>query len=715
MRNFLFTIIVFSGLFAETNEVNLKLNDPEIKKRSASCSKGGVIKTDDITIYAKNFDYKNEDGEHIVTASGNLLIAYTHYFIIGDSITYNFKEKKGIIKNAVGTVNNIVTGGKELEIFEDGSIEIKDAFITPSTVNPPLFNITSPLITIDSKTQAVAKTMVARFNDVPFMWLPSYGTTLDPKYETPPTIAYSVDLENNQMPTLYGRYKMYDNEFLQAYARLEYRFLAFDEKISKKQWNWFDGLGASLDLDMTSNNKQFTFQTRNFVTYNIWPLNPDPNVVGLRYRLQGLYTGETEDEKIEFKVQWDYLSDRFIRKNFKPKNDWTLKTLENNEAFIKYRTNPAYVTLFAQPRLNKYRGFKQQLPSLNIAVEPIELFGTQIYIEQSYNTAYLDYLYAEELRGAVNDFNAGRISTIYNIYRPFNFNGFNITPRVGFDGIFYTNNQNGDVTYQAVASYGGDASWNLCGTYDSLDHYIKPFITYNGLTSPTSPNNEHYIFSIDDGYAAYNQVLYGIKNEVYFHRYPVDTPTFAFNIRGMSFIGSDSFTKGIAKGDLEFMWHFPRVEISAIFGWNFEKNCYDYTHVRFGWTINDYFAVSTEFRDRNKFWWRKDNHENFIVDSFRTINDLASTPLSNPRYCFVNKAQLQLSPLWTLQLENNVGQAHSYTNDLGEKVPGDNQYYIQTKGQLFMIVSNYLKFGLYGTFTNADKENAYGVILEIAK
>ncbi|MCH9811963.1 hypothetical protein K0U07_04265 [bacterium] len=717
MRKFYYTLIALTGIFAVSDDIELKLNEPTITKRSATCAKGGKLKTDDITIYAKNFDYHEEDGEKVVTASGNLLISYSDYFMIGDSITYNFKEKRGTVINAVATTGIMLTGGKELQIFEDGSLEIKDAFITADPQKQATIELTSPLVTIDSKTNASTKTVVGRFNGVPFMWLPSYGTTLNPKYEEPPTIDYGIGVENNQMPAIYGRFKMYDNQNLQAYARLEYRFLTFDDKVRRinRGIKWYDGLGGAFDLDYKSDNKKFSFQTRNFVTYSIVPLDINPYLVALRYRLQGLYKGETEDERVETKVQWDYLSDRFIRKNFKPKHNWVLKTLENNEAYVKYRSDPAFVSLYAKPRLNKYRGFKQELPSFNIAVQPIELFGTKIYMEQTYNTAYLNYLYAEELRDAVPDFNAGRISTIYNIYRPFNVFGVTITPRVGFDGIFYSNNQNGDTPYLAAGTYGGDITKEVVGEFDSFDHYIKPYIQYNGYTPPTSDNSNHFVFSRKDGYAAYNQIIYGLKNEIYFHRFPVDTPTFAINARGMTFIGSKAFTGGISKGDLEFLWHYPRMEFGVKFGWNFQKNTYDFTHVRFGWTINDYFAVSSEFRSRGRFWWRKNNHESFIVDYFRTIADLQETPLSNARYCFVNKAQLQLSPLWVLQLENNVGKTASYTNDAGIEVPGDNQYYIQTKANLFMIVSNTQKFGASATFTNANKENAYSLIWEIAK
>lgn len=719
MRNFLCTFLLFSYAYSSTDEINLKLNDPVFTQKSAKCSRGGVIKTEKITIYAKEFDYHNQDGDHSVTATGNLLIAYGKFFIIGDSISYDFKENRGVIENGVGTINNMIAGGEKILLFEDGSMEIQEAFATPSVTVPPIFEVTSPLITISSKYKAHTKTAVGRLNGVPILWLPTMGMTLDPKYKTQPPILYTLVRESGQVPSLLARVKMYQDDALQAYLRLEYRFLFLDDKIKKarKKQNapppaWYEGIGGSIDVDYKVPDKKIKFETRNFVTYNIWPLNPNANKVGLRYRIQGKYQGSTEDEKVETLVQWDKLSDRFIRSDFESQagQNWDLKTLENNIGYVKYRTDPVFITLFAQPRLNKYRGFKQSLPSLTAAARPIEFFNSKVYLEQTYDTSYLDYLYAEELRGAVSDFDSVRLSTIYNLYRPFNFGGFNITPRAGFDGIFYSNNQSQKTSWQAVASYGGDASMLFCGEYKDLRHYIKPFVKYNGLTPPTSSNNDHFIFSIDDGYSSYNQLIFGLNNEFFFNRFPVDNPTFAFNVSGMSFFDTASFKDPVAKGDLEFLFHYPRMELTAKFGWNFEKNCYDYFHGKYGWTINDYFAFSSEFRDRGRYWWRKDNHESFVIDSHRTIDELQNTPLSNSRYCLVNKLQMQIAPLWTFQIENNTGKQNSYVNDDGQLIPGDNQFYVQTKLILSMVLGNSYRLGISYMMSNSKKDNAFGLV-----
>jgi hypothetical protein len=715
MRNFLYTFLLVSYAYSSTDEINLKLNDPVFTQKSAKCSRGGVIKTEEITIYGKEFDYHDKGDDHSVTVTGNLLVKYGEFFIIGDNISYDFKEKRGVIENGVGTINGIIAGGEKIFLFEDGSMEIEEAFATPSPTIPPTFEVTTPLISITSKSKAVTKTMVGRLNGVPIIWLPSWGMNLDPKNKSKPPLTYNLVWENYQVPSISGRAKLYDNGALQAYARLEYRFLFLDDRIDRKQERtWYEGIGGAVDVDYKVPDKKMEFKTRNFATYNIWPLNPKANQVGLRYRLQGQYKGTTEDEKVESLVQWDKLSDRFIRKDFgsQASQGWYLKTLENNIGYVKYRSDPVFITLFAQPRLNKYRGFKQSLPSFTAAARPIEFSNSKIYLEQTYNTSYLDYLYAEELRGAVPDFNSARLSAIYNLYRPFNYGAFNITPRVGFDGIFYSNNQTNKTAMQGVGSYGGDASMKFCGNYDTLTHYIKPFLKYNGLTPPTSNNNDHFIFSIDDGYASYNQLIFGLNNEIFLNRFPVDQPTFACNISGMSFFDTASFKDPVAKGDLELIFHYPRMELTGKFGWNFEKSCYDYFHAKYGWTINDYFAFSTEYRDRGQFWWRKDNHESFVLDSHRTIDELTNTPLSNARYCLVSKMQMQLAPLWTFQIENNTGRQNSYTNDLGEEVPGDNQFYVQTKLILSMVLGNSYRLGVSYMVSNSEKDNALGFVYE---
>jgi|GEM_PF-3469450 len=734
MRIFLTTTCILTSLFSATDEVNLQLNKPVFRKNNAECSHGGVIKTEDITIYAKNFQYINEEDKHTVFASENLLIEFGRYFIVGDSFTYDFNEKRGVIINGVGTVGNIIAGGKEIYLFEDGSLEIKQAFATPSDRKPATFEVTSPLITVSDKTKATTKTMVGRINNVPFMWLPTFGMTLDPKYKKTPPIAYTMRIENQQVPIFIGRYKMYDDDFLQAYARLEYRVLFLDDRIGYKDENgnivkiptyWYEGLGGSLDVDYKSENQKISLESRNFVSYNIWPLDINPNRVALRYRIQGKYKGDTEDGKVETFVQWDKLSDRFMRTDFQT-NVFEVMTLERNEALIKYMVDPAFVSLYARPRLNDYQGFKQELPTFNVALRPMEFFDTKLYLEQSYNVAFLNYLYAEQIRDVIPNFDSGRASALLNLYRPFNLYGLNITPRVGFDGIVYTNNQNKSTTWQAVCSYGGDASIDFHGEFDTLSHYIKPYIKYNGLTKPTSDNPDHFIFSIDDGYAAFNQLILGLNNELYFDRFSVDRPTMAINLSAMRFFTNfnpddpemagnpkASFLEPLSKGDVEFVWNYPRMDFGAKFGWNFETDSYDFFDLHYGWTLNDYIALSTTYRNRGPYWWRKDNHNSFILDSYRTIEDLEQTPLSDARYCFVNKMQIQIAPLWTFQVENNIGKRDALVNVFGNVIRPDTPYYIQTKFNLSMIVSNAYRLQFSYLATNSLKDNAFSFSFDL--
>ena len=710
MRKIYAILLVFSFVFSKTDKVDLQLNKPTISQKAIHCSRGGVIKTDEITIYAKNFDYiHDKKGDHKVTASGNLLIKFNRYFFIGDSITYDYNTKTGVILNGTGTVNNIISGGKEIYLYEDKSLEIKDAFITPSSTIPPVFEVTSPQVNVTGTTRATAKTMVGKLNGVPFMWLPSWGMLLDAKYKRARTLAYNMTVERGQVPMFWVRYKLYDNDLLQAYTRLEYRVLPLDAVVQKneKSVEWYEGLGGAIDLDYKTKNKKITFQTRNFASYNIWYLDINANKPRLRYRVQGKYKGLTNNDQVESFVQWDKLSDRFMRTDF-PTQQFDIGTLERNEAFVHYRTDPAYFLIAAKPRLNEYRGFNQDLPVAQIAMRPIEVARkSKIYIEQRYTVGYHNYLYAHQLRDTIPNFNSGKFAAIVNMYRPFGYGPLNFTPRVGFDGIVYTNNQTAVSSTQAVCNYGGDASLDFEGDFHYFSHYIKPYAKYNGLTNPTSNNNQHFNFGIKDGYARLNQFIYGISNDFYFRRFPVDVPTFNVNVYGMTFFDTPSLIEPISKAMLDIAWHYPRLERGMNFGWNFEKDTYDFLEANFGWTVNDYIALSSAYRDRGKFWWRKDNHLSFVLDSYHTIDALDQTPLSDARYCVVNKLQLQLAPLWTFQVENNVGRRPSVKNDLGQVIRAQTPYYVQTKMKISMVLSNSYRLGLTYLVSNSKKDNYF--------
>lgn len=755
MKKILSAMLLFSYAHASIDEVELKLNKPVITKRSARCQDGGVIKSDAITIYAEDIEYCKE-GEHCIKASGHLLVKFNRYFFVGDSIYYNFDTKEGYIINGEGTTYNAIAGGRKIHLFADGSLRIEDAFLTPSPSYPPVFEATSSEVNISKKTKAVTKSMVGKLYGVPFMWLPSFGMVIDSKYKRPSGLSYKVRFfpvvvrdehatkkfkqGTYWIPVFVGRYRMYDSDALQAYARIEYQAVPLNpERDSEVRANkgmkpqtypWYAGFGGAIDFDYKSIVNNVSLQSRNFVNYGLWSLDPQPQILDLRYRVQGRYKGLSDDGSLETYVQWDKLSDRFLRSDFKV-NLFDIGTLESNEAYLKYRTNPAYVTIIARPRLNQYRGFKQQLPTFNLAVVPIDLFGSKIYLEQSYNASFLRYAYSENVikvfkadGTAITDFSSGRFSSILSMYRPFSLGPIVLTPRVGFDGIAYTDNQNNKDAYQAVCSYGGNLQFELAGDYTYFTHYVKPYATYNGLTQPTSTNNNgfttstanpndniNYVFSIDDGYASYNQLIFGLNNEFYGKMFPIDEPTFKFNVSAMKFFASKSFVQPLSKGDIELMWQFPKVEFGGKFGWNFEKSVYDYIHATYGQTVNDYFAFSSTFRMRGDYWWRKDNHSNFIIDNYRTIDELRRTPLSNPRYCIVNKLQIQFSPLWTLQYENNIGQGQdvaSPSNNIinpTDATVNNDTFYIQNMVSLSFTLSNTyrLKFNYHNTNSIKDK------------
>ena len=60
MRNFIPSLLFFCHAYCGLDEINLQLNKPIFVESGAKCESGGVIKTDEITIYAKNFEYTDE-------------------------------------------------------------------------------------------------------------------------------------------------------------------------------------------------------------------------------------------------------------------------------------------------------------------------------------------------------------------------------------------------------------------------------------------------------------------------------------------------------------------------------------------------------------------------------------------------------------------------------------------------------------------------------
>lgn len=690
--SFLFGLLILVQASAE--EIVVEVNDPVYQDGVLSSHSGGVIKTEKLRVQARNLELKEVDGAKILTAQEDLFLVYGKKFFVGDSFTYNFATKQGFIKNGVCNAEGVFIDGENIFFNSNGTVLINKAALTTSEDKNAPIALKAKTMNLNEEYTAKAKGITLSAFDTPVLYVPSYSRTVNKKFQADPSVTYRATWERKQGPLFLLRYRVYDGDDLKVFWRGEFR-----SKMTKDRYFIPRGAGTAIEIDYADPSKKlFKFASRNFYAYDTFYNDTNPNKYKSRYRIQGLFNGTSEDKKIETFGRWDALSDRNMRSDF-PTQMFELQTLERTEGFIKARYDTAFTSLYVRPRINMYQGFKQELPTLKIAVKPYEIPKTGAILENYFKLAYLDYSYSNTLHNAVSDFSSARLESSQTLSRPAQVGFIHVTPKVSLQNIFYSDGKKSPNNLQTLFHYDFSSHTTLEKTYEKTHHEITPYLDFHGLAKPTIQDNNVHIFSIQDGYHNINELKFGFKNS-FFSSYDFSPlPKFSCDLYAYNFFGAETFNSLIPKGYLDFVLNYPNLSFQTNLGWNFEQNSFDHANFALSWTISEYFAASIELRQRSKFEWKKDHFSNYMLDVARTTEELLNSPLSDERTSIFTRWQIQLSPLSSLQVQNHIGFR-----------PGQ-PFYHESKFDFFTTITNTWKLRLSYTRTARANQYSFGINL----
>lgn len=650
------TFLLLASMALNAKEVSVDLNDPVYKGSTISTDTGGIIQTDNLRIQADHIEFTDVDGSRNLRASKNLLVVYGDNFLVGDEFTYDFETKSGVLINGTSMLNNLFVKGEMIHFLQDGSIQAKNSYLTSEATNDPVWKVSAKDITIDEKTKAKGSDVTLNVYDKSVFWLPSMSRTINDKFKTTPTFGYQFNWESNNGPLLTLSYKVLDEKNLKLFTRIETRANASifgDNYYTFKPQASPRSLGGSIGLEWKSDDKKQSMLTRNFYAFDLKQKPKSDLVYGHRYRIQGQYKGESLDKITESFCQWDVASDKDVGSHL-PSHDLDIKTSYRSEAFVKMRYDQAFLSAFARPRLNAFNGEKQELPRLIAAFKPYEIPGTGIIVQNTLQASYIDYAYSPALNGAVPDFHSGRFQAEQSITRPFALGALSVIPKVGINGIIYTNSPSQDLQRQLVFHSDLDAKLSYEGTFENFSHLVEPFVEMKYRSTPSVSSDKVYVFGLSDGLSSLNQVKFGVSNS--FFSFDMARPTtIGCDIYGYSISSLPLSLEGIPKVGAELSYNLPKVSLKSTLGWNLLANQYDFANLFAGWTISDSVALSAELRSRGAYDFRKCDHDNFMLDLSRSMSELAVSSLSDPRTSFLARLQFEPVRLWTVQLQSQLG------------------------------------------------------------
>jgi hypothetical protein len=623
----------------EKQELEINLKNPSFSHGVIVTDQGGVISGEGLRIQARKIEYTNriENGVAVqkIVAQEDLMVEYGGNVFVGSRLEFDVIKKSGMLWDGKTFVDVWFLGGDKIELREDGSYYIYNAYITTCESQDNTWEISAGKIKITKDRLLSARNIRFKFAKVPLLWLPSFKSNL--KFFKDPPIRYKLTWDKGLGPRLSMRYRIFSLQNLDVYFRFDYRLTR--------------GPGAAIESEYYSDDEKTIFLTKNYAAYD--KVVPDERG-NKRFRLQGLFHTQSQDGKTQIHMTYDRMSDDKMPSDFKS-DDFEVNTQKRTILLIDHQEEDMYTSLRLQPRINSFQSLNQELPLVTAGVRPFSLGPTGILFENYVSGAYLDYVFIDQFEDLLPTRRSGRLETQQFLYRPISIKNFTFTPNIGLIGIFYSNNPEHDAIGQGVLRYGFDANTHLIRRFAKLKHVVKPYMTYTGLTSPLAKLDNHFIFSIDDGLFKLNLIKVGVKNSFFSYRQSLFSPVFIADLFTQGFFDDKTYRLAFPKGYLNLSWFRSFFAIQGMFSWNFEEQVLDYSNIRADITVNENLAFGVEFRHRSKFDWRKGNHENFILDVARRISALLDSTLSDERNTFLTRIQARLIPRMTCYFESHTG------------------------------------------------------------
>ncbi len=626
-------------------ELVIDLKNPLFVHGVIMTEEGGVITGQGIRIQARKIEYTNkiENGIRVqrIVAQDDLMMEYANRAFVGSRLEYDFINKTGVLYDGKTFVDIWFLGGDKIELKEDGTFFISNAFVTTCEDQENTWEINAKTVKITEDKFLAARNIRFRFFKVPLFWLPSFKSNL--KAFSDPPIRYKLIWDKGLGPRLTMRYRVFSWRDLDLFFRLDYRLRR--------------GFGGALESEYSSPDHSTTFVTRSYGAHDkSFPDEKGPH----RYRLQGLYHTQSKDEKTQFHVTWDKLSDTRMVGDFRS-DDFEINTQKRTHLILYHQLNSTLFNLSFQPRVNRFDSIDQELPLITMGVRPFQLGNSGVMSNNFIRAGYLNYVYANDLRkefhalGLSSSTRAARMETRNELYRPFSLGHFTLTPNIGVVGILYSNNPSDHPIGQGIFSYGFNGQTRLFKNYKKFRHMSEPYLEFQGLTSPTAGLSRHFYFDINDGYDQLNQLRIGWRNAFYSRSSPSFLPWICTDLYTYGFFGNREFSQLFPKYYLTVGWNRPTYAIRGGIAWNNEEHLWDYANAAVDCTINEDIALGIEFRHRSKFDWRKADHQNFIVDVARPIPELLESPMSDGRDTLLARLFIRLAPKWNCQIQSRHG------------------------------------------------------------
>jgi hypothetical protein len=675
----------------------IQLEAPEYEAGVISTQQGGVIQGQGFRLQGRCITYtkKHEAGKeiHTVSATGDLMLNYQGQIFIGDDIEYDFTTHTGYVLNGRTCIDVWLISGTKILLHPDSSFEVMDASITTSEDEQVVWSMNAHQVHLTPDKYLITQNIQFKCLNFPILWIPSFKGYLRSNNDS--AIKYALSWDAGQGPKISLRYRVYSWKQLNLYLRADYRYAR--------------GPGGAFEIDYTSLDQATLWQSKNYIAHDTFYNDDRPNRKRTRFRLQGVYSTHSQNEKAHLDVVYDKISDKNMPGDF-PADDFELTAAQETRIRARYLGDQMITGFNLKPRINHFDGFKQELPSFSMNIKALKLHPTPLVFDNQLKLSYLDYVYSNQLvnmppniAAVLKDFHSVRAETHQELSLPLSYQGLHFTPRTGIRGIAYNKSPDHHSIYQLVLTYGADLNASWTKSLHSYVHTVTPYVQYIGVEKPLKSYRRVYIFDINDAYHRLNMLRIGLKQLLYHSVINPFLPTLACDLYALGFLADQTFRIPFPKAGINFSWNQPNLVMTSDIRWNFNNHVLDFANLALHYTINASIAMNIEFRHRSRFDWRKDNHQDFTLDVTQSIHSLVDSPISDGRNVLLTKAEFKVTPKWTCRVEMHNGWGRR-----------DQPGYTEAKLDLLGLVSSAWRLKLSYMYTTRGTSH-FGVGLDLIK
>lgn len=663
-------------------KVEMDLRNPIYEGGCLRTTEGGVLCYEGLRVQARSMAYTrlldDEPPRHCVTCEGEIFVEYEGQALAGSSLSYDFMEQCGVLRDGRGAFFPWFVSGEEILLCANGDLIVVNGKVTTSEGGEDEIVLAAKRIVLTKKRMLVAQGISLAVKGVPLMAFPEVKIDLNARQETPFAINAGW------------------NGFLGSHVGIRYHLLTFHGMRGYLRADGYfgKGLGIGFETEYDPCDSPTRFFTRNYYAHDLSIDDPHKRD---RYRYQGTYFTRLDAQNTSVNLIYDFVSDPQMAADYETK-DFDLRTAYRTELKIHKCASAYLANLTTRVRVNSFQTINQELPVLDLHLHPCEIDDTGLIFDGRAQGGYLSYVFSNEVKNTRN-FHSGRFEIRPRLAYPMSAGAFRITPEATLVGIGYTSNPRGHST----ALFSLDGACHAAASYtaytDCFKGRFEPYATYRFLTHPTSGLNDHFLFTIDDAYDTLNYIRFGLRHALYIPSCQLFASPLFLDIWSNHFLTGKAGT--LPKGYLSCTFQpTPFLFLDAEGAWNFRNRQLDYYNARLTWSLSPSCAISAEYRHRSAFDYRKADFYNFLLETVRSQTDLLASPLSDRRDTFLAKTFFRITPDLAARVEYRHGWLRTFQ-------PSYNEYLVELMTHLFSHVR------LHFTYEKRTEDHRFFITLKL--